>query len=273
MSKIERALKKAEEERRKKAPPGSPPPSENSEYRPIIPVQPGKPQDQPPVLELCESFRKIATRLKLNCELLGVNDVLFTSAVSREGKTTTAANCAMSLSQDFNLSVCLVDCDLRNPRLSEFFHSNGGPSIVDVLKGQVEVHPAIQSTVVPNLSIMYSQRAGRSSLPLLNSEKLGNLVYELRSRFDFVIFDSPPVLPIADAVVLSKKVSAIVLVIEPGRTRRKHIEQILDQVDGNKVAGFIMNYKQYRVPQTYSYTEYYNYKAEADAPIIKGQEK
>jgi capsular exopolysaccharide synthesis family protein len=266
MSKIERALKKAEEERRKKTPSGISPPPENSEFRPIIPVQRGKMQLESPVLELCESFRKIATRLKLNCELLEVNDVLFTSAVSNEGKTTTAANCAMSLSQDFNLSVCLVDCDLRNPRLSEFFHSNGGPSIIDVLKGQIEIPLAIQSTIVPNLSIMYSQRAGRSSLPLLNSERLGNLVYELRSRFDFVIFDSPPVLPIADAVVLSKKVSAIVLVIEPGKTRRRHIEQILDQVDGNKVVGFIMNYKEYRVPQTYSYSGYYHHGAEEQPP-------
>jgi Mrp family chromosome partitioning ATPase len=74
-----------------------------------------------------------------------------------------------------------------------------------------------------------------------------------------VIFDSPPILPVADAVVLSKKVSAIVLLIEPGRTRRKHVEQILEQVDRNRIAGFIMNYKKYRVPQTYNYTKYYNY--------------
>jgi capsular exopolysaccharide synthesis family protein len=260
MSKIERALRKAEEDKQRKT----------SAAPPHIEAPPPRPRSAPemdnreicaPVVALAESFRKIAARLKSCCETMNVNDVLFTSAISQEGKTTTAAYCALSLAQDFNLSVCLVDCDLRNPRLSEFFCSNNGQGIAAALKGKAEIATIIQPTTVPNLSLVHSQRAGRFSLPLLNSERLGSIVYELRSRFDFVLFDAPPILPVADAVVLSKKVSAIALVIEPGRTRRKHLEQILEQVEKTKIVGFIMNYKRYRVPQTYQYEKYYSYEA------------
>lgn len=258
MSKIERALRKAEEERRARLSATPPPPEHMEQMLPPV-VQLEKNASPPPIGKVAESFRKIAARIKLCCETMGVRDVLFTSAISEEGKTTAAANCAISLSQDFNLSVCLVDCDLRNPQLAVFFGSVEGPGLVNVLKGETSVVAAIQPTAVPNLSVVHCQRIGRSALRLLNSDRLGVLVSELRSRFDFVIFDSPPILPVADAVVLAKKVSAMVLLIEPGRTRRKHVEQILEQVDRNRIAGFIMNYKQYRVPQTYNYSKYYNY--------------
>ncbi|RJP20667.1 MAG: hypothetical protein C4520_10955 [Candidatus Abyssobacteria bacterium SURF_5] len=257
MSKIERALRKAEEDKRK-IPPSDPPRDEGPD--PTVPhVTQTVREFQPSHTELSESFRKIAARLKSCCEVMGTNDILFTSAISQEGKTTAAANCAIALAQDFNLSVCLVDCDLRNPQLSGFFTSPQGPSITDVLRGTAEIPSVIQSTTTANLSIVRSTKAGRSSLPLLSSGRLANLVFELRSRFDFVVFDSPPILPIADAVVLSKSVSGAVLVIEPGRTRKKHIEQILEQIDPVRVIGFIMNYKRYRIPQPYNYRKYYDY--------------
>jgi capsular exopolysaccharide synthesis family protein len=264
MSKIERALRKAEEERRRKQA-ASPPVVEPAKPISSSVVHLNADEKIGPFAELSESFRKIAARLKSCCENVGARDVLFTSAVSKEGKTTAAANCAISLSQDFNMSVCLVDFDLRHPSLSRFFGSNSELGIADALKGQVEVASIIQPTSIRNLSIVHAQKAGRSSLPLLSNERLGKIIYELRTRFDFLVMDSPPVLPVADAVVLSKKASAVVLVIEPGRTRRKHIEQILEQIERGRIMGFIMNYRQYRVPQTYNYSKYYDYRTEPNA--------
>jgi capsular exopolysaccharide synthesis family protein len=261
MSKIERALRKAEEERRKKAPP---PRSHGGQERDVLITAEGiaEPQEtRPSLTHLSEHFRKIAARLKTCCENVGANDVLFTSAVSGEGKTTNAVNCALSLCQDFNLSVCLVDCDLRKPNISGYFPGNETVGITDVLKGQAEIGSAIQPTPINGLSIVYSRRIGRHALPLLSSDRLKKIVQDLRGRFDFVIFDAPPILPLADSAVLSKNVSALVLVIESGRTRRKHIEQIFDQIDCDKVIGFIMNYKKYKIPMTYNYSKYYDYGA------------
>jgi len=255
MSKIERALRKAEEEKRKRQTAGY---SSDEKAEEVFATPTGitRPREAQPGME---HFRKIAAKLKSWAESAGTSDVIIASAVSGEGKTTSAINCAISLCRDFNLSVCLVDGDLRKPQLSEYFHSNGSLTIVDVLKGEADIDAVVQPTSVKGLSVTPSRRAGSLALPLLNTERLGRFVRELRSRFDFVIFDSSPILPVADTVALSKYVSGIVLVIESGKTRKRHIEQIFEQIDRDKVIGFIMNYKKHRMPETYNYSKYYDH--------------
>ena len=259
MSKIERALRKAEEEKRKKKiiedlQNASRPDSADASggVATTRGIQLGSP-------ELAEYFQKIAAKLKLLCESKGITDVVFASANSGEGKTTNAVNCALSLCRDFNLSVCLVDCDLRHPNISEYFTTNGECTIIEHLKGGTTIDSVIRPTSVRGLSIVSSRKVGMSSLPLLNTEYFGKFVRELRSRFDFVIYDSSPILPVADVVVLSKHVSGIVLILAAGQTRTKFIEQSLEQIDRDKVIGFIMNFKKYGMPHNYNYAKYYNY--------------
>lgn len=208
-----------------------------------------------------EHFRKIAAKLKSYYDSVGPVDVLFTSAVSGEGKTTSAVNCAVSLCRDFNLSVCLVDCDLHKPRISSYFESNGTSGIGDFLRGEAAMDSVLQPTNVKDLSIIKSIGAERAAaLPLLSSDRFRRLVGDLRSRFDYVIFDSPPILPVTDSVIISRHVSAVVLIIESGKTRRKHIEQVLEQVDDKKVIGFIMNHNKAKIPSKYNYSKYYSYE-------------
>jgi len=231
MSKIERALRKAEEEKRtREAAEHSS--DEKAEEALATPTGITRPRKAQPGME---HFRKIAAKLKSWAESAGTSDVIIASAVSGEGKTTSAINCAISLCRDLSLT------------------------IVDVLKGEADIDAVVQPTSVKGLSVATSRRAGSLALPLLNTERLGRFVRELRSRFDFVIFDSPPILPVADTVALSKHVSGIVLVIESGKTRRRHLEQVFEQIDRDKVIGFIMNYKKHRMPETYNYTKYYDY--------------
>jgi len=206
-----------------------------------------------------EHFRKIAAKLKAYYESVGPTDIVFTSAVAGEGKTTSAVNCAISLCQDFGLSVCLVDLDLRNPQISRRFDLNGSVGIVEALRGEAKVESAIIPTTIEGLSVVYASGVETHILPLLNSDRFRRFVAELRSRFDFVIFDSSPVLPVVDTVVLSKYVSAVVLVIESGKTRKKHIEQLFEQIERDKVIGFVMNFSKSRMPKTYNYSKYYNY--------------
>jgi receptor protein-tyrosine kinase len=259
MSKIERALRKAEEERRNKEniehPPAEQAQARDVAIRDIVGFS--------AVPSGTEHFRKIAAKLRAWSESTGESDVIVASAIAGEGKTTVAINCAASLCQDFNLSVCLVDGDLRKPRLSDHFQSNGGMTFVDVLEGRADIDSVIQPTSLKGLSIATSSRAGGSSLPLLNSERLGKFVREIKSRFDFVVFDSAPILPVADTVALSKLVSGLVLVIEPGRTRRRQLEQLFEQIDRAKFVGFVMNYRKHRMPETYNYSKYYDYGQEA----------
>lgn len=257
MSKIERALRKAEEEKKRRAEKAF---TTDRNGEAISSVEMAKLEGKQIRTPRCsEYFRKMSARLKTCSEQMGVTDIIFTSAVSDEGKTTAAVNCALSLCRDFNQSVCLIDCDLRNPSISDRLSLNGSMGIVDLLNGTAEIDSVIKSTAVAGLSVITSRRTGISSLPLLSSERMSRVIRNLKSRFDFVLFDSPPVLPVADAAVLAKQVSAIVLVIESGRTRKKHVEQIFEQIDRNKVIGFVMNYKRHRMPETYNYSKYYDY--------------
>jgi capsular exopolysaccharide synthesis family protein len=259
MSKIERALTKAERDRRRKTLPRFP---SNGNERRVLVLQEGIVEFQESVPEhtqITEHFRRTAARLKSFCENIGARDVLFTSAVSGEGKTTTAINCAISLCQDFNLSVCLIDCDLRNPRISGLFSSNNCPGIIDLLKGEADIEKVVRSTPIKGLSLVTSHKAGRLSLPLLNTERLAHFISDMRNRFDLVVYDSSPVLPVSDSIVLAKYISALVLLVEPGKTRRKHIEQIFEQIDRKKFTGFIMNYTKVKPPKIYGYSKYYDY--------------
>lgn len=258
MSKIERALRKAEEEKRRKDTAESGIEKPNMDLNLAVGAVSDIVMAEKDEQHLSEHSRKIAAKLLFCCENSGTNDVVFVSAVSGEGKTTSAINCALSLCRDFNLSVCLVDCDLRNPKISSQFESNGTATIIEHLKGEAEIDSVIHPSPVRGLSIAYSRMTGGLALPLLNTARLEKLVQELRARFDFVIYDSAPILPVADTVVLSRAVSGIILIIEPGRTRRKDLEQVLEQIDREKIIGFIMNYKSRRMLDTYNYGDYYD---------------
>lgn len=262
MSKIERALRKAEEERRKRTPT---PPLPERPAKDLLVTPAGLTENKlPGQSDSSEHFRKIAAKLKFCGENVGATDMIFASAVSGEGKTTNAINCAISLCQDFNMSVCLVDGDLRNPKISRYFSSDGERAALnDVLRNGVDIMAAVAPTEIRGLSIVPSEQAGKESIALLNSETLRKAVQELRRGFDFVLFDSPPVLPVADTAVLSKQVSGIVLIVESGVTRRRHIEQIIEQVDEKKILGFIMNFKNHRMPREYNYSKYYDHGAQA----------
>ena len=257
MSKIERALRKAEEERRRKEIPRPVTDERHEDAGADTADEAAQIYKEPEPTS--EHFRKIAAKLNSYYESVGPVSIVFTSAVSGEGKTTTAISCAVSLCRDFNLSVCLVDCDLRKPKLSGYFELNGSPGIIEVLRGEAGLNSVIRPTAVEGLSVVHSRKAETQTLPLLNSERFRKLVADLCARFDFVIFDSSPVLPVVDTVVLSKHVSGMVLVIESGKTRKKHIEQVFEQVGRDKVIGFIMNYKKYKMPATYNYTKHYDY--------------
>jgi non-specific protein-tyrosine kinase len=259
MSKIERALKKAEEERSgasgaivpdRRATGVAPAPRDAIGIRQEMFLAP----------QFSEWFRKIAARLKSCCDQSGARDVLFTSAIGGEGKTTTAVNCAISLAQDYNLTVCLVDCDLRRPSIGRYFESNGDPTIVNHLKGEVGIDAIIRPTSIEGLSVITSHVAGRGSLSLLNTDRLSKLVHELKARFDFVVIDAPPVLPVADAGVLARSVSATLLVVECGRTRRKQLQQVMEQIDRDKIVGFVVNYKKFKSFEPNAYARYHEYE-------------
>jgi capsular exopolysaccharide synthesis family protein len=193
--------------------------------------------------EALEAFRSLRTSI----QLLGVDRPLgvfqFTSPLAGEGKTTTVSNLGLVLASA-GQRVIVIDCDLRRPRLNDTFGLPRSPGLVSVLSGDVSLADAIRP--VPQrerLALLAAGPLPPNPSELLGSKRVSQLIFQLQSEFDLVLLDSPPVLPITDAAVLSRWVDATVLVAAEGKTTRSQLQaalQVLRQVDA-PLAGVVLN--------------------------------
>jgi capsular exopolysaccharide synthesis family protein len=146
-----------------------------------------------------------------------VDQFVVTSAMPGEGKSTVAANLAISWAQAGS-TVCLVEADLRRPAIANFFGLDGNIGLSDVLVSDVDLEDVLVRWENPNLTVLPAGSVPPDSTALLGSAAMADLVRTLGARYDVVIFDSPPLLSVADAAVLSHTVGGLVLVVRYGRT-------------------------------------------------------
>ena len=222
-----------------------------------------------------EAFRNIKTNLKLSSER---KVILVTSAGPQEGKTTTLINLALACAQD-GLKTLIIDSDLRRPTVAESFGMKKRPGIGDYLMGTSTRDEAIRgmtdimmgslgvekSLCTPGLDRLWIMPSG--TLPLnpaeiLKSKEFDVLLTWMRSEFDVVLFDSPPILPVTDAAILAAKMDAVVMCYEIGRTSRHALMRAksqLEAVDAN-VRGIILNHIQAETDAVEVYPYYYRYR-------------
>ena len=169
--------------------------------------------------------------------------LLITSTDAGESKSTTAANLAVTLARSGS-TVCLIDADLRNPRLHMFFGVQQKQGLSDVLLGQARPPEAIVSFAeIDGLGMMPVGRKAPNPAELLGSNRMSVLLGALKKRFDIVIVDSPPILPVVDSLELSRQVDGVLLVTLMGRTRRRglnHAVELLNNVSA-PLLGIVMS--------------------------------
>jgi polysaccharide biosynthesis transport protein len=205
-----------------------------------------------------EAFRSCRTAMLFFANHSGAKTFLLSSPSAGDGKSTTVSNLAVSLSQS-GKRVCLLDCDLRRPRQHQHFGVSLKPGLIDVESGKSTIDEAIRPTFLENLSIVTSGGHPENPGEFVVSPKFREILAELRNRFDVVLIDSPPLLPVADATSLSTQVDGTLLVF---RIRKGVVlastkaRELLDLVHA-KVLGVIVN----GVDQNPYYSEYggYNY--------------
>lgn len=173
---------------------------------------------------IAESFR----RLRTNLQFLSVDnpprEIVITSSIPNEGKSTTAINLALALAEAGH-SVVLVDGDMRRPSLAKYLGMVGSVGFSTVLSGRASLAEALQLTRYRGLSLLASGTTPPNPSELLASQVAKNLLLELRSQFDFVVIDSSPLLAVTDAAILSAACDGVLVVARFGQTKREQLAQ------------------------------------------------
>lgn len=233
----------------------------------VIPKVPGWKKKQEPKLvsldqpksAVAETYRTLRTSVLFTAAQRGVKTLIVCSPTAGEGKTTTAANLAVTLA-DANKRVILVSADLRKPRLHRFFGLSNDVGLSNCLIGEVKPWEALQDPRVENLRVMSSGPIPARPTELLQSEQMGELLSELREVADFVIIDTAPVLLVADALTLAPLADGVLVVADAESTSRsatQHAREQLEQVGASIVGAIYNNFDPSKGRSYYPYTGYY----------------
>lgn len=214
---------------------------------------------------VAESYRAFRTSLLLS-RAGGINSIVVTSALPQEGKTATAANLAVVLTQ-LGKRVLLIDADLHKPRLHEIFLVSNRTGLVSILAEGVPMESAIAATAVPDLFLLPSGPSSPNPSGLLSSDGMRVLLERAARDFDHVIVDTPPVLPVADAILLAHLTDGAILCVKAGQTSRDHVLRVRDRLarGGIRILGVLLNAATGEGGE-YSDKSSYGYPAETDAP-------
>jgi len=191
-----------------------------------------------------EEYRKLRAQVvQLTHGLPFRNTLLVTSAAAGEGKTITALNLAMALAQEYDYTVLLVDTDLRKPSVHEYLGISPKLGLIQCLNGEASLDQALVKTGLGKLVVLPAGGTVSNPVEVLSSNRMKDIIRELKTRYPerYVVFDSPPTLPFADARVLSGSVDGVLFVIREGWTRMEDIRESLAGLAEAQLLGVIYN--------------------------------
>jgi protein-tyrosine kinase len=189
-----------------------------------------------------EQYRMLYTRLE-HISLKNSHKIFaITSTVKGEGKTITSINLAYTMAHDFNKKVILVECDLKKPSIPSYFtEPDNGYGLIDVINGQIDIKAAIMQVENTRLYLLTARHNIKNSCELLGSQRMKTMLNTLKTEFDYIIIDSPPILPLADMNILSKIVDGLVLVVRAGRTPKDIVIKAANSIHGANMVGIVLN--------------------------------
>jgi capsular exopolysaccharide synthesis family protein len=208
-----------------------------------------------------EAYRILRTNIEFNRKSPGANTISLVSGGPGEGKSTTLANLAFICAQG-GYSTLIVDADLRRPVQHDLFDVANKIGLTNYLTTELPLERVIIPTGVENLSIFPSGVLPSDAVGILNSQRMSDLVAELKLRYDIVLFDSPPMLGVSDASVLASEVDQTIIVVQHRRFPRAMLTRVKQAIIsvGGTVLGVVLNNVDLKHDQNYSYyTNYYGY--------------
>jgi len=197
-----------------------------------------------------EAYRALRTNILRTTQDKLMKAILITSANHYEGKTTTAINLALAMTDVPGYRTLLIDSDLRYPTVHDRLGLMQSPGLTEILEGSAGLDSEIMDTEKENLKVITSGNLPHYPVELLESKRLKELIKGLKSDFDLILVDAPPVIPYSDASALSSQMDGVLLVVQSGRTRREDIQQVQATLQDNqaKVLGVVLNRQKHFVP-------------------------
>ncbi|GGN09376.1 chromosome partitioning protein [Terrabacter tumescens] len=225
-----------------------------------------------PRSQRAEAFRSLRTNLQFIDVANPPKSIVVTSSLPGEGKSTTTANLALSLAET-GLKVVVIEGDLRRPRLLDYLGFEGSVGLTDVLVGRVEVDDVLQPFGRTGLRLLGAGPIPPNPSELLGSANMEQLIEDLTERFDYVLIDAPPLLPVTDAAVLSTIVDGALVVVGAGVAQREHVRRALESLEAvnGSVLGLILNRVKAKELGAGYGTYEYDYRPESERQRAKGR--
>jgi capsular exopolysaccharide synthesis family protein len=212
-----------------------------------------------PQSPITEQARHIRTNLETVLADYQSRPIVISSPVSGDGKTLVAANLAWVLADNPEREVILIDADMRKPDQHRLFGLRQSPGLSEALSGACGLDDAIQSTAHSNLKVITAGRTPEHPSELLGTEHLNDLLSNLQRRFGWIVFDTPPLLPVTDASMLARESVGMILVMRMGRTHFEQLERAQELMAEMRlpVLGCIVNALTTQSPSENYYNKYY----------------
>ncbi len=222
---------------------------------------------------VAEAARTVRTNLLFMNPDKPYQVMLVSSAAPSEGKTTIACSLAIALAQS-GQRVCIIDCDLRRPRIHRIFGRQGDAGVTNVIVGDAALDEVARPTIIDNLWSIPAGPIPPNPADLLHSERFRKFLQDLRSRFDRVVIDSPPLVAVTDAAIISQQVDGCIFVIRAFKTdkhvARQGVRSLRDV--GAPLAGAVLNAVSFGRHEYSHYYHYYAYRKEGYESVEQGDD-
>lgn len=209
--------------------------------------------------QVAEQYKILWTHILHKTKKDTLNTIMFTGPQPDEGKSLTVANVAMSIAQEVDQTVLIVDADLRNPSIHKYFGIPNNKGLTDFLKGGVPLPELlIHPEGIEKLVILPGGSPVSDAAELLKSPQMQDLVHELKHCYQdrYVLFDLPPIINYADALAFAPLVDCVVLVAEGGRTQKEDLEKCIELLQEFNVLGIVLNKVKETETKAYYYDSY-----------------
>lgn len=205
-----------------------------------------------------EQFRLLKNNILFPEKGTPPRSIMVTSASPGEGKSFVASNLAVSIAQNIDEHVLLMDCDLRSPKIHSIFNLPQGPGLSEYLSQAKPLSSLLVKTFVGKLTILPAGAIPKNPSELLSSEQMRRLIHEVRLRYSdrYIIIDTPPPYITSEANAIVRQVDGVIMVIRHGKTRKKDVEDIINIYGREKIIGVVQNFAEKRAGYGYGYYKY-----------------